>query len=768
MVAGEQIILDLARQHGILTPKANFARVQINSADLGVYHYEAQPDESLLRINGRIPGSMYSGNLPPSAKTDELWTKISRWKKVAWRAEDKKNRADMARLLERIGSASLGDFADFAREELDLRAFATFDALDVVFGGDQHDFRQNHKLYFDPYRGRWEPIAWNFRGFKHGRLFNLVDNPLLLRLKMVPEYLTLRNQILYELLVGDCRPTAIRSRGMKILKKLARDLASDPHWDAYKLLPAGNRFYRRMVRPMNPYRLALVFESEMTTLTRRHAYLVGELTRNPLWILMNEEGQTTRAVHLIVDGRAGVRLTGFRARWPEGCKPAWQIIKEGLPVTPESTGELAELSRPLDLYPGVGLVTRTDSNPKRGNVRSEMLPVSYPFLLRSACAPVALEAEGLQLATGSRVRSRPVTQPVLDRLPTRTLGPADTPKLVAGEAGAHPWQLGKPTAERVRIGPGVVEITDSRAYAAHQSVEIEPGTQLKMGAGASLIFRGPVAFRGSRAQPIVIERSGEKPWGGIALVGKATAGSLFRQVTATGGSLPESGLIPFPGMLNLHDTRRILIRDCRLGNNTESDDVVHAAYVDQLTIEDTRIEDAATDAFDLEFASGSLRRLVVARAGDEALDLMASRIELSDSALLGCGGSGISAGEESQIDIRDTLVAASKVGVLAKNASRVELSDSLLFGNQTGVWAYQKEVRYQGASRIQADVLFVVGSQTDIKREDRQTNTLDIGRIQRRLPRAGALEHLGKSVLGLPGWRDLAPWVAARAKGGVK
>ena len=59
------------------------------------------------------------------------------------------------------------------------------------------------------------------------------------------------------------------------------------------------------------------------------------------------------------------------------------------------------------------------------------------------------------------------------------------------------------------------------------------------------------------------------------------------------------------------------------------------------------------------------------RAGDEGLDLMASRIELSDSALLGCGGSGVSAGEETRVDIRDTLVAASKVGVLAKNASEV-------------------------------------------------------------------------------------------------
>ena len=111
-------------------------------------------------------------------------------------------------------------------------------------------------------------------------------------------------------------------------------------------------------------------------------------------------------------------------------------------------------------------------------------------------------------------------------------------------------------------------------------------------------------------------------------------------------------------------------------------------------------------------------------------------------------------------------MAGCQVGVLAKNASQVELSDSLLYGNHTGVLTYQKEVRYQGASRVQADVLFLVGGQTAIKREDRKGDSLDLGRIQSRLPRPGSLEHLGKSVLGLQSWLELDSWVAARVRGG--
>src|SRR5690606_31401000 len=49
MVVGEQLILDIAKESGILTPAAYYARVKVNTKDLGVYHYEAGADESLLR-----------------------------------------------------------------------------------------------------------------------------------------------------------------------------------------------------------------------------------------------------------------------------------------------------------------------------------------------------------------------------------------------------------------------------------------------------------------------------------------------------------------------------------------------------------------------------------------------------------------------------------------------------------------------------------------------------------------------------------------------
>jgi hypothetical protein len=274
-----------------------------------------------------------------------------------------------------------------------------------------------------------------------------------------------------------------------------------------------------------------------------------------------------------------------------------------------------------------------------------------------------------------------------------------------------------------------------------------------------------VAFQGTPKEPIKIKPSSKEPWGGVALQGPATAGSYLDHVQASGGRAPGSSTVPYPAMVNIHDTKKIAVRNCRFSKDAGAEDVFHAAYVEDLTIEDTRVEDAASDAFDLEFVSGTLKRVRVHRAKDEGLDLMGSKLELVDSVLLGCTGNGISAGEETELRVRDTLVAGSKVGALAKNASMVELSDSLLYRNEVGIQVYRRDVRFQGDSKVSSDVLFVVESEKGVKRDDRSRDSLDLGRIQRRLPQAGVLDHLAKDVLALQSWEDLPGWLEGHLKG---
>jgi len=279
-----------------------------------------------------------------------------------------------------------------------------------------------------------------------------------------------------------------------------------------------------------------------------------------------------------------------------------------------------------------------------------------------------------------------------------------------------------------------------------------------------------VTFAGDVNQPITVEGISGQSWGGIALQGPSTAGSSLEHVHVSGGTAPKWRLIPYPGMFNVHNTENITIRQCRFDNNQNSDDMFHAAYVQNLNVEDVYIEKAFSDAWDLEFTQGVMKRVHVFDSQDEAIDLMTSEIYISDSILVGSGGNGISAGENSQLTVRGSLLAKAKVGLLAKNASAVDISNSLLYGNRTGLEVYKRTVRYAGESRIQADVLFIVKSDKILKRKTQATHGLDLRRLQSRLPRQGSgeLENLRNNVLELESWSELDDWLKQREQGGAK
>ena len=176
-----------------------------------------------------------------------------------------------------MARSSPRDFAAYAEEELDLPRVAIFDALDVVFGGSEHDWFSNWKFYADPYRGKLEPVAWSFRGFQHEHAFNAIDAPLLIRLKMTPGYLARRDRKVYELLTGKASVPSIRERADRAMGALAEELAADPYWDAYKLLPRASRFHRFYVRPMTLDRWGLAAGYELDMFAERSRWLLDQL-----------------------------------------------------------------------------------------------------------------------------------------------------------------------------------------------------------------------------------------------------------------------------------------------------------------------------------------------------------------------------------------------------------------------------------------------------------------------------------------------------------
>ncbi|MBI5508697.1 MAG: CotH kinase family protein [Deltaproteobacteria bacterium] len=775
----DQIILDLAREAGLLAPEYEPVWVRINNSDMGVYRYEAQPEEGLLRRGRRYPASIFSGDTDVVRKdrvAGALFWEQSGWTKVAWKDEAHRNDAgEIERFLQAVGASTHREFARYVNENVNLERYAAFDALDVVFGGAEHDYLTNHKLYFDPYVGKLEPVAWSFRGFQHEPMLNLVDNPLLIRLKLTPGYLAIRNRLVYELLTGKASVPEVRARAARAFRRVAPDLSADPYWDAYKLLPRVSRFYRFMSRPMSKAKWALAAEAEIETFANRSRYLLNLLEARTVSAASAWVGGNVAALVLTVDGQVGYAFNELTLHAP--CRSPFVVHADSdrdgrydpTRDTLVASGKVGVGTAPfhyVDLAPGLTLVARSDNQPKRGDVRTEATPEHYRYFVAVRdCRPTSADLDlGNTVTRGStRVHVDLVAPRAAVEERTAPAAVADlAPALAAGEKAPHPWEYPpRPANTVVRLGPGVVRLETGRVFATHEAVLLEAGTRLLLGPGASLVFLGPVTADGSVLEPVVIGRlDPAQPFGGVALQGQQTAGSRLVYVRVEGGSRASYADVDYDAVLGIHDTHDVTLRDFVIAGDGATDDVVHAAYVTALTLHELEVSGGPQDGIDLEFVSGDLRGLRVANSGDDCLDLMGVQLRLADSVLLGCSNNGISAGEESAVAANGVVVAGAKVGVLAKNHSEVRLNRSLVYQASEALRTNRREMHYAGGSSIGASDLAAVGC--GVVANAAKNTTIDVGYVQTDLVESGSLNHILEQVLRLSAWAEFEAQVPPR------
>ena len=772
----DQIVLDLARQLGLLAPEYHPVRVRLNNSDLGTFRYAAQPVEGLLRRGRRMPGALYSGDTEQVDSTlhvGDLFFARHGWQQVAVQAgkerEDEAAFAPLDGLLAAVQEASFAAFASYADRTIDVERYAIFDALDVVFGGAEHDYFSNHKLYFDPYRGRFEPVAWSFRGFKHEPVFNRIDHPLLIRLKMTPEYLARRNRIIFGLLLDQASVPQVRARVDRLFAGMAADLETGPYWDAYKLLPRVTRFHRFMARPMSTAKWLLAARAELHGYNQRVRYLLDALERPGVTGMARSIASTQSRVDLVVDGHAAQRVRQVSVSGPCAGDYYWQAdvnrnqqLDADDPVVAAGTlGTSSRLDGYADLSPGTRLVARSDPQPKRGTVRIELEPRTYTYHLTTPCPPHQVALVLANRTTGGSMRLALPAGVDSSAVSCAELPPASSaPVFAAGQRSPHVWDYPRaPSLEIVRLGPGVVRIPETRIFAEHQQVVIAAGTRLAMGPDASLIFRGRVTGLGTMAKPIIMaaEQTG-RPFGGIAIQGPATKGSRLAHWRVEGGSRVGSLEIEYPSLINIHDTRDIAIEAARFTGAINADDVLRATYVRDIHLHELDIDQAPVDGVDLEFADGEIRGLRIVGAGDDCLDLMGVDLLIVDSILSGCANNALSVGEESQVSAQGLFISDSKTGVLAKNDSQARITRSLIYETATALKTKRRDIHYMGESRIGASDLFVVACERAV--DEAPGSRIKAGQFRQSLPATGTLNHLAQNVLGLSGWDHLGMYMS--------
>ena len=121
-------------------------------------------------------------------------------------------------------------------------------------------------------------------------------------------------------------------------------------------------------------------------------------------------------------------------------------------------------------------------------------------------------------------------------------------------------------------------------------------------------------------------------------------------------------------------------------------------------IENIKIENTFSDAFDADFCSGFMKNCSFKNCGNDGVDISGGRLEISESEFLNIKDKAISAGEESKLKASNCMIQNSSMGIISKDLSFVESIENKLLNCEIGYCAFQK----RGSLALQRFYLLVM------------------------------------------------------------
>jgi len=678
-----------SREMGLISPDYFPVRVYINAQYMGVYVYLSQIDESLLRKHKLMPGSIYFGD---HSRTDKsrgvpgLWFNAKYWdKKSARNVEQKANREDINFFINAVNNFTDNEFSDFVETYIDKKQIFTYIALDRLYGSNHHDLGHNHKLYFDPYKGKWQFIAWDIRFWNGADNKDYASYPLLFRLKENVKFDAEIDKILYRLIQKNFFESATNIYA-SIMSKQKKDILSDKYKDSgtWRKNFFPSTFWYSTPYDYNDLIYQLNDSIRITQIRKKKLLKILQDAKITYFIDNNK-------MYLKVDGNSPVNM----------------YFNE----------------HSFLLYP-----TRKWIN--NGLLKYKLLKL-HKNKLENTPGFYVLDVSGLELdlcLTDLKFKNVITGEKIIPTIHTFVKVTKHTNKL--------DYMV---NAKEKIILQGINRISSTIIFNENTSVKIENDTIFIMDENTSIYFYGKVTALGTKEKPIrFIAKDPKKPWGLVAVQGKATTGSKFEYVEFENGSIDTRNLIHYTAPFNIHDMDWFEVRHCKIGRNFIGDDSMHIAYAKGI-IDSCEFYDARSDALDIDISDVSVTNNIFYKSGNDGLDVMTTTMNASNNVFIDTGDKGISIGEWSEATITNSLFLRTLIGLEIKDKSRVK-ADNLIFvdSKEKAINLYNKNKRYDEGGFLDADTIYLLGN-TQVK-ADKLSNEKISNRIEGKIPKLKSLE----------------------------
>jgi hypothetical protein len=313
---------------------------------------------------------------------------------------------------------------------------------------------------------------------------------------------------------------------------------------------------------------------------------------------------------------------------------------------------------------------------------------------------VRLETPGLDLAAGPLVvRYRiPGTDEIRERQVTPWPHASDVlphGDLARGEANARSFDFLRvdDATREIVVEPGDWKIDRDLIVPAGYRLIARAGTRLNLSNGASVLSRSPLDFVGTADHPIVI-RSADGGAHGLVVLHAGARSNLEHVAFDNLANPSRAGWEP-TGAVTFYESP-VQILDSSFAAN-RSEDALHIVRT-RFEIGRSVFRNTAFDAFDADFSEGILRDVRFVDAGNDAVDVSGSVVELEEIVVEGCGDKALSAGERSRVQASNLSIRRAEIGLASKDSSTVSVAGLDIRDGAIGLTAFQKKSEFGPAS----------------------------------------------------------------------
>ena len=666
----------IARELGLISPDFYPVKVFLNGEYMGVYMYMSQVDESLVRKHRVMPGSVYYGdssNAPINKYgATDLWFDQKYWvKKAARNKEQKEFRGDIEGFVNGVVNTDEKGFYEFFRKLIDNEKFYNFIALDRITGSNHHDFNHNHKIYFDPYRGKFEPIEWDLRFWNDTKVKDESVYPLVNRIKYNPVLDFEADKVTYALYqkgLDDRLLDAYKTSVDKSKNDLEADVYKDTAIYVKDIFKSTNGIWFSV-----PYTFNELYE------TVDDDFILIKHRKKKLYEVFNKTD-----VAVVLNSKEGVAYLDYYVSGNTPVVVDFSQIRSDVDVYKTFNNKDQNIDgRKVLLYPGRKKSVNNRNVIMKSNEQIVDAYEHYSIKIGDVNNFDLSKVKYTNALTGAQVIAKKVNSS------SRTA------------SSIHPWSLNMEVEIKVINFDGIVSVDNNLEFSNKTEVVIAPGTEFKLAPGKSIFFYGKVKAIGTKQKPIKFTRKEkDAPWGSIVIQGRGTASSALDFIEVKGGSTVVKNLISYTAQFNIHDTSDFLLSNCIISSNSIGDDSMHVAYSSG-TIKKCAFLNAFSDALDIDISDVTVDDNIFYSSGNDGLDIMTTKLKATNNIIAYSNDKGVSVGEWSEAILDGNLFFDNNIGIAAKDKSTISLDGNVLLQTkQDAISAYNKNKRYDEGGKV--------------------------------------------------------------------